>query len=1195
MSGYSALPPIGTELNPFVGNFNGQGYKISNLTVSNKFSDYTLHPAAISAFDNSTKKQPHILGLFGVIGTYTGGNVQNAYSSAANELVDTGISNITVKSVVSDSLMGLAAGYVNADISSVAVSSGTLTMPDASGNTSYPMSNGHGQHTDNISDHGLVGYTVNKTTIQKVTDTLYDLTVQTGQEYTANRQGATAGWGGSIDMNSVFNRIKNLRPTATTTDGFYETHKHLNDGADANPVVHTNQYVYRFLGNGTDDYRGVINYSYQETRKYYLLGGKYQDDYYYKSYNSLTEYHFTDNNGNYLIYNGTAIANSNDANSHPWEFQTINGTGYIRTNRSGTYYYLMYNNGNLAIQNVNQNQATNWTISSDNFDLSIRYTQGGNNYYVRYSGSSWGLTNASNYSTITDTSGAYFIPTSIIRNTSTSALTASATEVIRFNTVANGTQVSFSYDGTTYYLCVYYRNQRTPYITTRTVAGNSAADYLYALNYYNGGYIRTADRYGNNYYYLRYNNGWTYGTNNNNSYYPLTVTTHSHVANALLQSDKTTHGMKFTANDTTYFPINVYTENGYDSENQISYKTNDAMITNTGYFVGGSTNNTWGATSINSTTPPRNLIFANYPKASVLTKGFSSSTNKFDDANVYTIDDAATPVHALNYSDTEKYSKYASSKSTLEGVLSSGGSDVGGFHFYAANPDYGISKNHIVNAKNVRINTGKQDAQGKPIHTYANYELPVYSVDFYLKEQGRINFFAGMYNGGYGGSSAGTTGADHMNGFFSLHKVYRDSNDKITNIREIKAIYKDTTGGEYDHYIYSYKDGNNIVNETGGAFSAGANYEKLFDTDWIGHRRLDGQQGRIFYFEIPIDEGEYCLGGYKTPDGISMDGAYMIYLDIGAGAAKMQRTMIAEHYLSDTYTYIYPAGVALIPTNTAGTNDFEANNSVCFVVQASYRGEVSVSRDNANHVTLERAADYRDISKPNYVSDVIVSVVDPGITSGSNDITSTTLYVSKVSKETYRVQYYDYNLKFETLTKTIIEDVRTKSADGNWTAFTRGVTQQVDDGDILILTSQSQIDSGDILVFKYLGLANGDTGKAWNYTELMNTSSTIYFNGTSAITASAICSTLTDKILELYHLVDGNVTLDLAIILEMVENDSTENLIFYDFEDYLISPTVTGGSVTFVVIYRNGEPTIYFIDHNTELTEVDQKIVAPRP
>ena len=515
MSGYSALPPIGTELNPFVGNFNGQGHTISNLTISNDFDDYTLHPAAIGAFDNSTKKQPHILGLFGVVGQYTGANIQGSYSSSANTIVNTGIVGINVKSIVVDSLMGLAAGYVSAAISGVAVDSGTLDVPDVANTTSYPIVDSHGKYTDNISDYGLVGYTVNKTSIKKVTNTLYDLQVQTGQEYVSNWQGSNAGWGGSIDMNSIFDRLNaytsNADMTATTyerkDEDFDITYKHLNGDDDPNypnypkPTVNDSQYVDRFVGYGltdddpettnvneaTYDYRGSIVFSHKEYAyaagnnkikgegKFYLVGGHYQTDEYYQAYDRLTGYRITDGDGNYLVFNGSGIENSTDTNCIAWEFETTanNTSGYIRTYYNGTYYYLMNNAGVLGVQNVAENAATDWTISITGNNLNISSTYNTTTYSVLFD-NGWGLFDKSisvhrdAYSSVYYSSGntRYYVPATIIN--ATGAVARTNEEQLEFNLV-DSTRVTFKYGGNTYYLYAYALNG-SYYITANTNA-----------------------------------------------------------------------------------------------------------------------------------------------------------------------------------------------------------------------------------------------------------------------------------------------------------------------------------------------------------------------------------------------------------------------------------------------------------------------------------------------------------------------------------------------------------------------------------------------------------------------------------------------------------------------------------------------------------------------------------------------------
>ena len=50
---------------------------------------------------------------------------------------------------------------------------------------------------------------------------------------------------------------------------------------------------------------------------------------------------------------------------------------------------------------------------------------------------------------------------------------------------------------------------------------------------------------------------------------------------------------------------------------------------------------------------------------------------------------------------------------------------------------------------------------------YYNYQVPTNCINFHLAEQGFINFFAGTY-------------FKDNDSFFSLHKIERDANDKIT-------------------------------------------------------------------------------------------------------------------------------------------------------------------------------------------------------------------------------------------------------------------------------------------------------------------------------------------------------------------------------------------------------------------------------
>ena len=61
MEGYK-LPPIGTTDNPFLGNFNGNGKTVSNLTVKNVYGELSAPPNGTDPFGGA-----EIIGFFGVI------------------------------------------------------------------------------------------------------------------------------------------------------------------------------------------------------------------------------------------------------------------------------------------------------------------------------------------------------------------------------------------------------------------------------------------------------------------------------------------------------------------------------------------------------------------------------------------------------------------------------------------------------------------------------------------------------------------------------------------------------------------------------------------------------------------------------------------------------------------------------------------------------------------------------------------------------------------------------------------------------------------------------------------------------------------------------------------------------------------------------------------------------------------------
>ena len=127
------LPPIGTTLNPFVGHFNGNGYCISNLTVSNYLDgendELKIVERPLSVTDIS-EAVVSVVGFFGVVGDIDGrleGKLNDdseieVIGEKVNAVHDLYLENLTIRTETAESLVGLVAGYANGSIINVGVS-----------------------------------------------------------------------------------------------------------------------------------------------------------------------------------------------------------------------------------------------------------------------------------------------------------------------------------------------------------------------------------------------------------------------------------------------------------------------------------------------------------------------------------------------------------------------------------------------------------------------------------------------------------------------------------------------------------------------------------------------------------------------------------------------------------------------------------------------------------------------------------------------------------------------------------------------------------------------------------------------------------------------------------------------------------------------------------------------------------------
>ncbi len=204
-----AIPPIGTEEYPFIGKFDGNGHKVTNLTISNKkgTGDLVYSPTnakfsnnILRFVDDSKAHDIEIVGMFGVTGDYDGyfnkykaggHTVDGTIASVSNFYVD----KIHVRSNSAKTLAGLAAGYIGGNFSNVGV---------------YRSDIKFAANAQSIDDTTIVSSGVLSQ---------YSLVGAYNEDLITWDDANT--WGGSIDMRMLARRINYMASSAGKGTAFY--------------------------------------------------------------------------------------------------------------------------------------------------------------------------------------------------------------------------------------------------------------------------------------------------------------------------------------------------------------------------------------------------------------------------------------------------------------------------------------------------------------------------------------------------------------------------------------------------------------------------------------------------------------------------------------------------------------------------------------------------------------------------------------------------------------------------------------------------------------------------------------------------------------------------------------------------------------------------------------------------------------
>ena len=187
-------------------------------------------------------------------------------------------------------------------------------------------------------------------------------------------------------------------------------------------------------------------------------------------------------------------------------------------------------------------------------------------------------------------------------------------------------------------------------------------------------------------------------------------------------------------------------------------------------------------------------------------------------------------------------------------------------------------------------------------------------------------------------------------------EIIRDENQKITDIRSIQRIYANLGPDKAEKpYVYAYDR------------SLPANTDEnhmIFDVSWIS-TDVQMENYCLYYFEIPINSGEYALGSVSGKNG-----AYLLYLDIGTGAADYQSVTIEEKTTSKIIKQSYPLGVDFI-ADVKEVSNIEGGQSAAIALLSTPVDKLKYtisSNGSATTITCSKAENLEIISQADAVT-----------------------------------------------------------------------------------------------------------------------------------------------------------------------------------------------------------------------------------
>lgn len=935
MSGW-VIPPIGTTDHPFIGHLDGfdETYSrnqssaavISNLKISNSFSDFIRKPSKATSETISSAKEVGFLGTFGKEGeSYEDGKEPTAKNFYLNDLEVSTSSN--------EALVGMAAGYVNGTLDNVGISDSKIT---AKSSTSY------GTYTSNISDYTTVGYAEDKYKVnayeKKITTKASDLVLSSGSD---GDGGNAAGNGGSIDMQKMYNELLTAYNASSSVK--VDTAETITYDIDGN-VINKQVTSQSNLSNSDlkcyrQKYEDMVSASYSfndRTDTVIYVYGKSSGTsssqtktvteirptkFYGRTISDSTSSH-------YLSASGGLIQDVSSGEGNIWFF--INGL--LSYEDGNATYYLIDNNGTLGIT-TSESSATKWTYDSDNKSYKSE-----SNHLLEYD-SQWTLGEVKKYKIY----GSNYYLT----NSGTSlSLTSNKSSAVSWQ-VDSDDRYYCKINNINYYLS-YSSSGSRPNRTYTPTLSTSASNCLK---------LDSSNRF--------YYESWF-------------ITYYLYISNDSIQNLSRSNETTFELIDDPFVGLNVIENNNYTIYDvQSSYKTNATYETNPTYLPISGTN---GVPDKNNTGYVLSGSYDPYGQGDIRVAkysidkigSYSSSSKSLD--TVYTVNESGSGTTVLE----SNFNHYTETKEKFEKILSNSDDYVYGLHFMSST----ISMEHIIEADYARIGDVEYKNQG--------YELPEDSIDFNLQRKGYVSFFAGTYyNGTSAGRNKSFFSFHEVEREGTKIKNIREIVEIYQNptARQSQSyVYKYSDGTYSVPFLHGSKtgikydlNGNPLTNDEPTLSLPDGYTSTIFKTSWLkGNENL--KYDAAYYFEVPCNAGEYALGsvpGYA--------GAYLDYLDIGANAQRTDVTQIVGLKEISTYTYSYPKGVSfsfISDDSTVALPTIDAKNNASFSLGSSFSGDISVSRTDATDSST--TASTSEISYTSSSDSVITEYKDREVTVKGN-------------------------------------------------------------------------------------------------------------------------------------------------------------------------------------------------------------------